>query len=357
MSKFTIELRPLIENIVRMIELFHKHIVVIFLLICSISISQNDTIRLINNDFLVGEIKSISRGVLTMETVYSDEDFKIEFNKLEGIIINRKCILTLTNDRIFYGKIRSETPRELTIFSKDGSSQRFHLNELIQLVEVSDVFWKRFKGGLDLGFNLTKANSNIQFTVAGNLDFTSEKWRISSNMNLLNASQDSVVDIKRTNAMLETIRILSNKWFLLADVSFLSNTEQALTGRFSPSLGLGRFIKSTNKLYFGVNIGATYNIENYEDKTLNKNSSEAFIGSSFNMYDFKDFELNTGFKFYVGISEKGRIRTDYSINIKYNLPWDFYIKGEFTINYDNQPAVIGTDLDYIFSSGFGYKFD
>jgi hypothetical protein len=76
------------------------------------------------------------------------------------------------------------------------------------------------------------------------------------------------------------------------------------------------------------------------------------LGSTFNMYDFKDFNLNTGLKLYAGLSEKGRIRTDYDITLKYDLPWDFYIKTEFTVNYDNQPAVSGNELDYIFTSGF-----
>ena len=150
---------------------------------------------------------------------------------------------------------------------------------------------------------------------------------------------------------------LPKKWYLLADVSYLSNTEQALKGRISPSVGLGRFIKSTNRLYFGVTVGATVNFETYEDNSLDKTSSEAFLGSNFDMYDFKDFDLSTGFKFYTGLSEKGRIRTDYDIIIKYDLPWDFYIKTGFSLNYDNQPAVKGTEVDYIFTSGFGYKLD
>jgi hypothetical protein len=318
---------------------------------------QNDTIRLKNNDILVGEIKSLSTGILTIETSYSDKDFKIEFNKIDALSISRKCIMTLTNDRRFYGNLRSETSGELTIILDDGSSTRFQLNELIALVEVNEIFWKRFTGGLDLGYNFTRANKNAQFTIAGNFKFVGEKWRIKGNIDVLNSSQDSVNDVKRTDAMLETIRLLPKKWYMLADVSFLSNTEQALKGRTSPSLGLGRFIRSTNKLYFGINCGATYNIENYEDSSLNKTSSEAFLGSNFNMYDFKDFDLNTGFKFYASLSEKGRLRTDYNITIKYDLPWDFYIKTEFTSNYDNQPAVIGAELDYIFTSGFGYKFD
>lgn len=330
----------------------------IFILLLPLyGLGQNDTIRLRNNNFIVGEIKSLSTGVLTVETSYSDKDFKIEFNKIVGLIISRKCIITLTNDRRFFGNLRSENSRELTIILEDGSSERFRLNELISLIEIDEIFWKRFTGGVDLGYNFTRANKNAQFTISGNLNFTSEKWRSKANINVLNSAQDSLNDVKRTDAMLETIRLLPKKWYLSADVSFLSNTEQALKGRTSPSLGLGRFIKSTNKLYFGVNLGATYNIENYEDSSLNKTSAEAFLGSNFDMYDFKDFDLNTGFKFYVSLSEKGRVRADYNINIKYDLPWDFYIKTEFTFNYDNQPAVAGSELDYIFSSGFGYKFN
>ena len=330
----------------------------VFFLVFSLTIeAQNDTIRFKDNTTLTGEIKSLSTGILTMETDFSDKDFKIEFNKVEEIIISRKCIINLTNSRRYYGNIRSETPGTFTIFFEDGTSTQFKMDEMTGLIEVNEKFWKRFKFGLDLGYNFTKANNNAQFTISSYFNFVNEKWLMKGNINLLNSAQDSVTDVKRTDAILEAIRLLSKKWYLLSDVSFLSNTEQSLTGRITPSLGLGRFIKSTNKLYLGVTLGATYNIENYQDTSLNKTSSEAFLGSSFNMYDFKDFDLNTSFKLYTSLSEKGRVRTDYDITIKYDLPWDFYIKTEFTLNYDNQPVVSGAQLDYIFTSGFGYKFD
>lgn len=340
-----------------MTERAHNYLICFFIMIGLAASAQNDTIRLKNNDILVGQIKSISTGILTMETPYSDKDFRIEYNKVDALIINRICIITLTNDRRVYGKIQSENPGELTIILEDGSTKRFKLAEVIDLVEVYDSFWKRFKGGIDLGYNFTKASNNAQLTIGGNLSFIGRKWRNKGDINVLNSSQDSLNDVKRTDATLEVLRILSKKWYLLGDLSYLSNTEQALKSRISPSLGAGKFIKSTNKLYLGVSIGATYNIENYEDTTFDKTSSELFLSSSFNMYDFKDFDLSTGFQFYTGVSEKGRFRLDYDITIKYDLPWNFYIKTEFTLNYDNQPAVSGTDLDYIFTSGFGVKLD
>jgi hypothetical protein len=150
---------------------------------------------------------------------------------------------------------------------------------------------------------------------------------------------------------------LPQKWYLLGDVSFLSNTEQALDGRISPSISVGKFLLSTNKLYFGLSLGLTYNIENYVDATLDKTSSEAFISVFFNMFDFEDIDLETGIKYYPSLSEKGRKRTDYDLNLKYDLPRDFYVKLGFTLNYDNQPAIIGNDIDYIFTSGFGWEID
>jgi hypothetical protein len=75
------------------------------------------------------------------------------------------------------------------------------------------------------------------------------------------------------------------------------------------------------------------------------------------MFDFNDFDLNTGIKFYPSLSEKGRIRTDYDLTLKYDLPLDFYVKLGFTLNFDNQPAIEGNDFDYIFTSGFGWEFD
>jgi hypothetical protein len=50
----------------------------------------------------------------------------------------------------------------------------------------------------------------------------------------------------------------------------------------------------------------------------------------------------------VSLKKEGFV-LDYNITIKYDL-LDF-IKKTITLNYDNQPAVIGAELDYI-SSGF-----
>ncbi len=334
----------------------NTYLIIMVLLIGSVLSAQNDTIQLKNNDVLAGEVKSLTKGVLTLKTSYSDKDFKIEFNKVNGLFIQRKCLVLLTDGRRRFGNIRTDK-QGLVLTLEDNTVERYQLEEVVGLTEIDDKFLRRVRGSIDFGFNFTKSNDNAQFTINGTLNYIDRLWLFSGDISVLNATQDDAAVTKRTDAGLELIRILPRKWYLLGDVSYLSNTEQALEGRISPSIGFGRFIFSSNKLYLGLSLGFTYNIENYVNTDLNKTSTEAVFAASFNMFDFEDISIISGFDFFTSLSEKGRFRSDYDITLKYDLPLDFYIKFGFTLNYDNQPAIVGNDFDYIFNSGFGWKFN
>jgi len=335
----------------------NKYLLVIMLLMSVVTWAQNDTIQLINKDILVGEVKSISKGNLIIETAYSDEDFKVEFNKVSGLIIQRKCIIVFTEGRRRFGNIRTDSTGKVLITLEDGSVEYFNLNEIIILEEIESNFWGRFKVSVNLGLNMTKANNDTQFTIGGDFNYIDHKWLLDGNVNVLNSTQDSAQKTKRSEANLKLIRLLPRKRYLQGDVSFLSNTEQALSARISPSIGVGKFIVSTSKMLVGLSLGFAYNIESYVDSSLNKTSLEAFTSVFFDMFDFEDIDLDTGIQYYPSLTEKGRHRTDFDLILKYDLPRDFYIKLGFTLNYDNQPAIVENEFDYIFTSGFGWEID
>ncbi len=319
--------------------------------------AQNDTIRVKNKNVILGEIKNLSKGVLTIETPYSDSDFKIEFDQIEFIVIQRKCLLLLTHGRRRFGNVTTTKEGLVEITLEDGTREIYKFKEIIGLDEIEDIFWKRISGRLDFSFTLSKANSLTQFNLGGSVNYTDEIWGIKGSVNPLNSDQDNSERTERTEGQLEFYRFLPRNWYLLGDMSYLSNTEQVLKGRIKPSLSIGKFLVSTNKMYLGLGLGYAFNIENYFDSSFNKTSSEAFINVAFNMFDFEDLSLESGLNFSPSLSESGRIRTDYDINVKYDLPLDFYIKLGFTLNYDNQPVSGGNDVDYIFTTGFGWEFN
>jgi hypothetical protein len=321
------------------------------------SLSQNDSIQLRDKTILKGEIKSLSRGVIVIKTTFSDKDFNVKFGRVESLHIRRKCLVIMTQNRRKYGSVNTIEPGFFTMTFENGETEQFKINEIISLDEVYDRFWNRFKGSFDLGFNLTKANSLSQISIGSELSYIDKHSVITGTLDALNSSQDNAINTSRTDATLDLLRLIGRRWYLMGSVAFLSNTEQALDGRISPSLGAGRFLISTNQLYLGVSLGFTYNIENYVDQTLDKTSTEAFIFTNFNIFDMKDFDLLGNLNMYPSLSEKGRFRTDFSLTSKWTIISDFYVKIGITINYDNQPAVVGNEVDYNITSGIGWKFN
>jgi hypothetical protein len=115
---------------------------------------------------------------------------------------------------------------------------------------------------------------------------------------------------------------------------------------------LGRFVALTNKLLWGLNVGVNLNFESFSDLTPDNESTELYIGSQFDMFDFSDWSLKTNINVFPSLSESGRWRVDYYLDIKWDLPLDFYIKTNFQFNYDNRAAVSGSEFDYVWTTGW-----
>jgi len=332
----------------------NKSFFLLIFLIGFVGLAQKDSLKLKNNDIIVGELKSMVNGVIIMKTSYSDKDFRIEYINVKEIYLDQSFLINLVSKSHHLGRVKSISPEIVEIVTESMTFET-KIENIVQLKAIDTKFWSRFTGNIDLGFNLTKSNNFNQLSLGSGLRYESEIWNFSASYNSLITNQDNVDEIKRTEWSIDAQRFIYNEWYAIVDVSFLSNTEQALKGRVSTLAGIGKYMIRTNRLYLGVRVGANYNIETYFDETLDKKSTEANIAANFNMFEFGDFNLTTDFTAYPSLSESGRFRLDYNLALKYDLPWDFYIKMDFALNYDNQPAVVGNDFDYIFNSGFGWE--
>ena len=335
-----------------------KKLIILFIISFTLGTNaQKDTLVVKNGNVLFGEVKKLRSSVLTMETPYSDSDFSIDFSEVTELKIQKLCFMILTGGRRLTGYINSENPNEFTFTDREGNKSVYQMYELVVLDELDELFWKRVSGNIDLSFNLTKANNARQLSLGGGLRYRGPVWLSSAEINSLNSNQDNVNEIQRTDITGDLQRTLSAKWYLLGKFNYLSNTEQSLDARYSSILGGGRFLVLTNKLSWGLNTGVNYNIENFSDTTPDRESIEWYIGSAFDMFDYKDWSLRTNVNVFPSLSERGRWRIDYNLDIKWDLPLDFYIKTNLQFNYDNRAADSGSEFDYIWTSGLGWKFN
>jgi hypothetical protein len=306
---------------------------------------------------IVGEVKEMNRGVLTIETGYSDKDFKIEWDGISRIN-TFTFFLIMTSDGVRYnGRLLSEKDESLNILTLSGLKISVEVKDIVLLQPVSQDFWSRLKASIDLGYSLARANHLHQATLGSAMSYIGNKWSGNMLFNGLSSIQDDVDPIKRWNGDLTYRYYFPKDWYLFSQISFLSNTEQKLSLRSMGKLGAGNFIIHTNVSYWGLLGGLSFNNEKYSTETTNSQSLEGFAGTELNLYDIGDLNLLVSLTAYPNLTEWGRWRTDFNFETKYDLPLDFYIKIGFSLNYDNRPVEGAVATDYVLNTGFGWEFD
>ncbi|WP_298532819.1 DUF481 domain-containing protein [uncultured Algibacter sp.] len=348
----------------------------LFILLFSISLislGQNDSLVLNNGNTIIGDLKSMDKGVLTIEPPYSDSDFKIKWEDIKEMKALQRYLITLSDGQRINGSFSSVGEGKIFIDNEDGEDLTVDQNDIVNINSVDSSFLSRLSANIDFGFSLTKANNQQQLNGNLRMGYLADRWSLELYYNTLITTQDGVDDIQRNDAGLGFRYFLPADWNLSADIDFLSNTEQSLDLRTTAKMGVGNYIKHTNSLYWNVSGGVALNNETFspvfnpDDGTSttapSRNSMEGYIGTELNLYDIGDLNLFTNLTLYPTIISdpsvaSGRFRTDFRFDAKYDDVFikDFYVRAGYTLNYDNRPAEAGKEVDYIFTTGFGWEW-
>jgi Protein of unknown function, DUF481 len=342
-----------ISNIIASVILYSF----LFIFTTSRSYAQSDTLVMKSGELILGDIKKMERGVLTIETSYSDSDFLIEWNQINQLRSTQSYLVTLSDGRRFNATMNS-IGDGYRVQLEDGEKKILvAVMDLVEFKPIDDSFWDKISANIDLGYNVTKANNLVQFNTRAFLGYLTRRWEASGSYNTVFSSQDSVANTKRMDANLMFKLFLPKDWFVSISNDFLQNDEQNLQLRSTTKLAVGNYVIHSNQVYFAVIGGVSLNNETFtENSNPTRTSSEALAGLEFNMFNTGDLSILTNVFGYPNLSEGGRFRVDFKFDIKYDLPLDFYIKAGTTVNYDNQPVAGGSELDYVIQTGFGWEW-
>ncbi len=319
-----------------------------------ISLAQTDSIVFINGNYIVGEIKDMDKGVVEVETDYSDSDFKIEWKGIKELYTKTHFLITLSDGKRYNGNLSTLKEDTVIIHSNAGEVHTF-IKNIVFLKVVDHGFWNRLSASVDLGYSYSKTNNLQQTSMRSDIGYMSSKWSSDLSFSSVSSTQDDVDPIDRIETSLTYRYFLPKDFYVVVNMTFLSNTEQKLDLRTSSRIGLGKYLIHTNKSYLGFHGGLSVNREKYAAETDLKKSIEGYAGGELNIYDIGDLNLLTNVLVYPSITEDGRWRSDFKFDIKYDLPLDFYIKLGTSLNYDNQPVEGASETDYVFQASFGWE--
>ena len=335
----------------------HPRTVVLWLVVFAGSAGMayaQDVVVTTSGDRLVGEIKRVEKDVLTIETAYSDVDFKIEWEDIVSIESKRQFIVETFDGTRVAGSVTPDPDKKAVVRVGDVSVQ---LSEVATVQPFERSFWQRFDTALDFGFSLTKTNSSKQLSLGANLTYRDERYVDVVFANVYRSSQENAPETQRWDVANDFRRLLGARWYVNTTQDFLNSEEQGLDLRTTIGGGGGRYLVRSSSQYLALGAGLAWTNENYTDPALpTKDSAEAYFGSEFMTEKLKITDFITRFTYYPSLTISDRYRLAYRFDFDFNLPGDWYFRVGFFDNYDSQPPEGFSANDYGWSNAFGFKF-
>ncbi|RKD91444.1 DUF481 domain-containing protein [Mangrovibacterium diazotrophicum] len=338
-----------------------KKIIFLFLFGCStIFVSaQQDTLISSTGDVIIGEIKSLSRNVLSFDTDYADSEFQVDWNEVKGLVSAEPLVIYVTGGKKYTGRMRYDASDQKVKITGDDIDMSVDLHDVVKINTTNDKFWDKVYISLDAGYSYTKANNLSQFSMTGQVKYTEDNWKLSAGFNNVATRQDEVGTTKRDEANIDFNRDIYGNAYAFAGMEFLSSSEQNLDLRTTSKLGVGYYFIRENGMYLQGGLGLANAHEQYgSPDNISKNSFEGLMGFEFDAYDTGDFSFRLKSTAYPSFSNKGRWRINTDVSAKWDLPLDFYIKASFVHNFDSKPQVDNVDKgDYVFQTSIGWEWD
>ena len=204
---------------------------------------------------------------------------------------------------------------------------------------------------------MTQANEAKQLTIGGNMLYRDDNVIDTLLGNIFKSSQSNAPETQRWNLGNDFRYLLGDRWYANTTQDFLNSDEQSLDLRTTIGFGGGRYLLRSPSQYLAVGGGLAWTREDYTDPAIEtQDSTEAYLGTEFMTEKLRIADLVTRFTYYPSLTIDDRYRINYTFDLDFNLPGDWYIRTSLFENYDSQPPAGLSKNDWGWSNAFGFKF-
>ncbi len=321
-------------------------------------VSAQDVIVLANGDRLNGEIKELDRGDLWFNPEYAEAVFVIDWAQVVEIDSTRRFAFQLSDGRRFIGSCRSDPSAPGTlIITEAGGDTPVSAQSVISMRAVDADILGRLSVDIAFGYSFARANTNHQLTLRSSAVYLEEAWELRASGDTLQNRVDDGADTLRTNSTVGYTRFLRGQWFAIGAAGFLQNEEQSLDLRSTIVAGVGRFLRRTQWFDSRLIFGGGWTSEKFlDDEDSRFNSAEGLLGLMFDAFDVGDLVFKTVALVYPSLSDMGRVRIDFDVDMKWELISDLFWSTGYFHNYDSEPRAETSKNDFGVTTTFGWSF-
>jgi len=304
--------------------------------------SKIDTIYFQSGDRITGEVKSLENDLLRLSTDDAGT-CKIEWTKVDSIIVQNRMRILLANGEILYGiLLPSGVVKSCMIWRSTGDPRLVDLNRIVELSPIEEKFINRLSGTVSAGFSYIKASDVMTRNLNGSLKYLANKNLIETSYSG-NVTSDPLGTTQRQNGGFTFHRMLPKKWFLSAELLAESNSELQLDLRTTFGIGAGNSIIRTNRHHFYAAAGILANRELSQEIAQNNVEGLVAVNYSVFVYDDPEVSFDISTNIIPSLNNPGRIRSETESILKWEIFNDLYLKWTFYYSFDSEPLAGGAE--------------
>ena len=319
---------------------------------------KTDVVILTNGDKITGEVKYLRVGILTYKTD-NMETVEIQWNKIKSIETKNFFEVEVSDGRVFYGSIFPSNNEGMMTVKGVTIDHELFMKYIVRINRIKESFWDIIEGSVKFGFSFTKASNIGQLSLGGNAKYRTKINVSELSLNSVITTTEKEPTSSKNDLSFSYQQNLEYEWFAGGIAALQENSELGIKLRASLGGGVGNnFIQSQNQWLY-ILAGLSVNREAKSDQTESINNVEGLISAQYQFfkYDHPKATFLTYVYVFPSLSNLGRFRFNYNIELSWEMVLDFYWDLTFYFEYDNQPQSenasqsdynIQTSLKYIF---------
>jgi hypothetical protein len=298
---------------------------------------KTDSVWIRNGDRITGEVKSLSRAILT----YSTDDLgtiSIEWDNVARIYSANTFELQVRSGHKYYGTLGVGATGRVVV-----GPDTISIADIVAIARIRQSFIARLDGYLDLGFSLQKANRTLQITSGFKVAYRSPRVESALEMNTFREDRDDTPETSRLNANFAQRFLVGDRWGAGFGFGFERNDELDLAGR-TTFLGFGlRTLWKDNHSNFWTTGGLVITREQYFSTDSTSYGLEGLIGAAFRAYryDRPKLDASVSSQAYPSFTVSGRVRWQNDLRVSYELVSDFMLTVTLFDSFDSKPQSLG----------------
>lgn len=322
---------------------------------------NEDVVIFRNGDRLTGEIKSMKGGVVRFEHAGIAQAVEIDWSAIGKVITKRLYIVTLSDGTRLTGQIAipSEDSDQLVI-TGPRESRSVKEAQVVELQTTKPGFWRKLKGGVDLGFSFAQGNSQVTNNAHAQLSYPTPRFSIATSYDTQVSTQSSGAETSRNEITLDYQRYFRRNWIFTLLGDWLQSSQQQLDLRTTLGTGMGRYLIRTNRTTLAVLGGAVMNRETFSPgsgvPTSGDTQAEGLVGVSYTTFRFLKGEFRNSLNVFPSMTEAGRYRLSLNSDFLLTPTRKLYWRIGLYENYDSAPPVDTRKNDFGTTVSFGWKW-